>query len=433
MKKNEEYIVTCIDENRMGSGIVKIENQVVFVPDLLKDEVCKIKIVKVKKNYAFGIILDLIQPSNYRIKPLCPYKTCGGCQYMNVDYVYQIEMKSRQMKELFHRNVKEEIQVLHTIESINPLYYRNKAQFPVQVKDGQILMGFYRKHSNDIVSCNECKIQSKEINNIYQWLQSHISIQQAKELRHIFIRASKNESQVVFIGRDDSKFQKLSNQLMDTFPKVTSILFNFNNRKDNVILGEEYKILSGRDFIIEECMGNKIQLHFKSFFQVNPIQMEILYQKAIELANLKKDERCIDLYSGTGTIALAISKYVKHVTGVEIVKEAVDNANKNKELNHITNCDFICQDATEFAHEHKNDNIDVLFVDPPRKGMTKQGIEDIVTLKPNRIVYISCNPDSLCRDLNVFDQNGYECQIIQPVDMFCYTTGIENIALLVKQ
>lgn len=433
MKKNEEYIVTCIDETRMGSGIVKIEDQVVFVPDLLKEEEAKIKIVKVKKNYAFGIIKELISKSPYRIQPLCPYKTCGGCQYQHIDYKYQLQMKTRQMKDLFCRQVNENIEVKDTLGCQNPFYYRNKAQFPVQVKDNQIQIGFYRKHSNDIVPCTKCIIQSKEINAIYQFIQEHITLEQAKELRHIFIRTSKSESQIVWIGRSEKPFVSLNKQLLCAFSNLKSIVFNYNQRKDNVILGQDYKVMEGRDFIYESCMNHKIQLHFKSFFQVNPKQMERLYQTAIDCAQLNKNQTCIDLYSGTGTIALAISGCVKEVIGVEIVKEAVDNANRNKEINHIDNCTFICQDATEFARERKYSKVDVLFVDPPRKGMSEQGIQDIVTLQPEKIIYISCNPDSLVRDLKIFLTQGYFCQMIQPVDMFCHTTGIENIAVLKKE
>ena len=195
-----------------------------------------------------------------------------------------------------------------------------------------------------------------------------------------------------------------------------------------MILGDTYKVLYGNDYIIEKCLGNKVKLHFKSFFQVNPIQMEVLYNQAIKAANLSGNETCIDMYAGTGTIGMAVSKHAKSVIGVEIVKEAVDNANENTKMNHLDNCHYVCQDATDFAHEHKNDKIDVVFIDPPRKGMTENGIQDTVTMQPEKIIYVSCNPKTLSRDLKIFKNYGYQCEYVQPVDMFCQTTGLECVA-----
>ena len=435
MKKNEIYTLRCEDDTRMGSGIVKIDNQVVFVPNLMVGELAKIKIIKVQKKYAFGKIMELIEANEWRIEPKCPYTICGGCQYQHMAYPAQLDMKTRHMMDLFKRNVDESIDVLPTLGCDDPYYYRNKAQFPVQVKDDKVIMGFYRQHSNDIVPCDRCRIQSEAINDIYQWIQKHMTSKQADGLRHVFIRHSyfTNESQVVFIGQSEKKLGNLVDALIKAFKDIQSVVFNYNTRNDNVILGDTYKVLYGRDFIYEKCLGNTIQLHFKSFFQVNPRQMEKLYQCAIDMAKLDGKQTCIDMYSGTGTIGLSISKHAKSVLGVEIVKEAVDNANVNKELNHIQNCEFRCQDATEFAHDMKNQKIDVVFVDPPRKGMTRQGIEDVVTMNPDVLIYISCNPDTLARDLNVFKENGYVCEKVQPVDMFAQTTGLECVAKIIRK
>ena len=224
----------------------------------------------------------------------------------------------------------------------------------------------------------------------------------------------------------------LSKLLKNTFSNITSIVFNYNTRNDNVILGDTYKVLYGNDYIIEKCLGNKVKLHFKSFFQVNPIQMEVLYNQAIKAANLSGNETCIDMYAGTGTIGMAVSKHAKSVIGVEIVKEAVDNANDNTKMNHLDNCHYVCQDATDFAHERKSDKIDVVFIDPPRKGMAENGIQDTVTMQPEKIIYVSCNPKTLSRDLKIFKNYGYQCEYVQPVDMFCQTTGLECVAKLSK-
>ena len=429
MKKNEEYIVTCIDDTDLNSGVVKIDDMVVFVPNLLIGEKAKIKIVKVNKKYAFGIIIQLLEPSINRQELTCEVaKTCGGCQLQHMSYAYQLDYKYKHAKKLF-----EDIEVKPILGMDNPWYYRNKAQFPVKIKDGKVQMGFYRQHSNDVVTCKECKIQDHMINKVFSFIQKHITLEMAQDLRHVFIRhSSTDEIQVVFIGKSEKNVLSLSKQLKNTFANITSIVFNYNTRNDNVILGDTYKVLYGNDYIIEECLGNKVKLHFKSFFQVNPKQMEILYSQAIKAADLSRNETCIDMYAGTGTIGMAVSKHAKSVIGVEIVKEAVDNANDNTKMNHLDNCHYICQDATDFAHDHKDDKIDVIFIDPPRKGMTENGIKDTVTMQPNKIVYVSCNPKTLSRDLKLFKEYGYLCEYVQPVDMFCQTTGLECVAKLTK-
>lgn len=429
MKKNEEYIVTCIDDTDLKSGVVKIDDMVVFVPNLLIGEKAKIKIVKVNKKYAFGIIIQLLEPSINRQELTCEVaKTCGGCQLQHMKYAYQLDYKYKHVKKLF-----EDIEVKPILGMDNPWYYRNKAQFPVKIKDGKVQMGFYRQHSNDVVTCKECKIQDHMINKVFSFIQKHITLEMAQDLRHVFIRhSSTDEIQVVFIGKSEKNVLSLSKQLKDAFTNIKSIVFNYNTRNDNVILGDTYKVLYGNDYIIEECLGNKVKLHFKSFFQVNPKQMEVLYSQAIKAADLSGNETCIDMYAGTGTIGMAVSKHSKSVIGVEIVKEAVDNANDNTKMNHLDNCHYICQDATDFAHDHKDDKIDVIFIDPPRKGMTENGIKDTVTMQPNKIVYVSCNPKTLSRDLKIFKEYGYQCEYVQPVDMFCQTTGLECVAKLTK-
>ena len=429
MKKNEEYIVTCIDDTDLNSGVVKIDDMVVFVPNLLIGEKAKIKIVKVNKKYAFGIIIELLKPSINRQELTCEVaKTCGGCQLQHMSYAYQLDYKYKHVKKLF-----EGIEVKPILGMDNPWYYRNKAQFPVKIKDGKVQMGFYRQHSNDVVTCKECKIQDHVINEVFSFIQKKITLKMAQDLRHVFIRhSSTDEIQVVFIGINEKNIISLSEQLKNTFANITSIVFNYNTRNDNVILGDTYKVLYGNDSIIEECLGNKVKLHFKAFFQVNPKQMEVLYSQAIKAANLTGNETCIDMYAGTGTIGMAVSKHAKSVIGVEIVKEAVDNANDNTKMNHLDHCHYVCQDATDFAHDHKEDKIDVIFIDPPRKGMTENGIKDTITMQPDKIVYVSCNPKTLSRDLKIFKEYGYQCEYVQPVDMFCQTIGLECVAKLTK-
>lgn len=430
MRKNDEYTVEIIDDTNMGYGIAKIEHQAIFIPKVVKGEVVKIAITKIQKKYAFARVIEIVKPSQDRRDCPCEVaRLCGGCQLQHLNYKAQLEYKYKHICRLFKEHT-----VCYPLGMDNPFYYRNKAQFPIQIKNGEVVMGFYRFHSNDIVKCEECMIQSKPINDLYQFFQKEFNVKNAEGLRHLFIRHAQktNESQIVLIGSKKSNWKTLIQKCVRQFPEVKSIIFNKNERKDNVILGKNYEVLYGRDYIYEECLGHSIQLHFKSFFQVNPKQMEVLYRQAIQAAQLTSDMTIIDMYAGTGTIGISVSPYVKEVIGVEIVEEAVENAKVNCRINHIENATYVCQDATEFAHQmkEKQKKIDVIFVDPPRKGMTKQGIEDMVLMEASRIVYVSCNPQTLHRDIQLLEEKGYKAEFIQPVDMFCQTTGFECVCCL---
>ena len=433
MKKNEQYTVTCIDDTNMGYGIARIDSMVVFVPKALKGETVRIAITKVKKTYAYCRVLDIVAPSKDRCQPVCQKaRLCGGCQLQHLSYPAQLTFKHRHLCALF-----KDIPVYRPIGMEPGLYYRNKAQFPVQIKDNTVHMGFYRTHSNDIVDIDVCPIQDETINRLFRTLKEQLTVELADGLRHILIRHSihTGQSQVVLIGSKRNRWEPLVDTCVKQFPSITSFVYNHNDRKDNVILGDTYEVLFGHDSITEMCRGYRFQLHFKSFFQVNPIQMERLYQTAYEFARLTKDMTIVDMYAGTGTIGICASAYVKKVIGVEIVQEAVENARKNCAINHVSNCDYACRDATEFTCQMKEskEKVDVVFVDPPRKGMTKQGIQDICIMQPAKIIYISCNPQTLARDLQIYRANGYHCQQIQPVDMFCQTTGMECVSLLIRQ
>ncbi|MGI6512084.1 MAG: 23S rRNA (uracil(1939)-C(5))-methyltransferase RlmD [Catenisphaera adipataccumulans] len=429
MKKNELYEVTCIDDTNLAAGVVKVEGRAVFVPKLLPGEKAEIRIVKVLKKYAFGRIEHLIQASPDRIEPLCAYaKTCGGCQLQHLRYPAQLAWKQRHIEALFPE---QNVQPILAAPSFS--YYRNKAQFPVQIRNRKVIMGFYRSHSNDIVPCERCMIQSEEINAIFQVLQERLTPEMAEGLRHILIRTTRtHQAQIVFIGEHKNHWKPLIRTLIRRFPAIQSIVFNRNTRRDNVILGSEYEVLYGSDSVIDQCLGNQVKLHFKSFYQVNPEQMDVLYQTAIRMAKLEPTMDVAELYAGTGTIGMAVSSHVHHVTGVEIVPEAVENARQNCSLNHIENCTYVCEDASVFAKRMaaKKKRVDAVFVDPPRKGMTAQGIRDIVTLQPEQIVYISCNPQTLARDIKLYEQEGYECKVIQPVDMFPMTLHVETVVLM---
>lgn len=434
MNKNEEFTLECTDLSDQGFGIGHYKGMTVFVSDLLPSESARVRVIKQAKTYAIARVEERFVTSPQRVNPKCDAAgRCGGCSLMHLDYAAQLSWKHKQLADLF-KGVDENIEVLPPLGMESPYGYRNKAQFPVGIINGKVQGGFYRPRSNTIVPIGRCEIQDEHINEIYGWLIDHLSLSQAQSLRHLLIRYSKGtgQGQVVFIGKENVKLAKLTEQLVEQFPYIQSVVFNENLRNDNVILGERYFVLHGSDSIDEKCLDLTIRLHFKSFFQVNPTMMNVLYSKALEFADLKKDDRVIELYSGTGTIGLLAAKKAGSVTGVEIVKEAVENAKENQRINHIENAKFVCMDATDFAAENQDD-ADVVFVDPPRKGMSAQGIEDIVRLSPRTLIYISCNPRTLARDLKLFGEKGYHADVIQPVDMFSHTSGMECVARLRKK
>lgn len=431
MKKNEEYLLECTGLSDQGYGIGHIQGMTIFAANLLPGEKARVRIIKPAARYAVARVMERMNDSAIRTQPRCPHAaSCGGCSFQHVRYEDQLKWKHEQLDHLF-TSLPQKPDVRPVLGMEDPFYYRNKAQFPIAVENGKIISGFYRPRTNTIVDIEDCAIQSERINEVYRWIKKHLPVKAAENLRHLFIRDSEKmkQMQVVFIGRSDAHLKEFTKKLTERFPEIVSVVFNENTRDDNVILGEKYHVLYGSDSLLEDCLGLKIRLHFKSFFQVNPQQMEVLYSTALKMADLKKTDHVVELYSGTGTIGLLAAREAASVEGVEIVPEAVKNAQENAALNHITNVKFVCQDASAFAAEYQG-QADVLIVDPPRKGLSPQGITDIVRIHPKRIVYVSCNPRTLQRDLVLLEEQGYVCPVIQPVDMFSHTSGVECIALL---
>ena len=432
MQKNELYPVICEDITNQGYGIVHIDAMTVFVFGLLPGEKAKIRILKVLSRYAFGKIEERYTSSAHRQEPVCPaFGKCGGCAFLHMEYSASLKVKQDYVQSLFDR-ARLPIKVEFPLFPQDPYAYRNKAQFPVQVKEGKVQMGFYRPHSHDVINCPKCMIQSDAINHVYQTIRQKIQPEAAAGLRHVLIRSNRNNKiQIVWIG-SENRFQTLSQELVATLPQIVSIVFNKNTRKDNVILGETYEVLYGTDFLVQECRGLQMDVHFKSFYQVNPVMMEVLYQTAIDLADLQDFMHVVDLYSGTGTISCLVSRHVQSVIGVEIVEEAVQDAKRNALRNHLDNVEFVCEDAGVYARKHAQ-KTDVLFVDPPRKGLSIEATEHIQSFDPDKIIYISCNPNTLVRDAKRLQEAGYACQRVQPVDMFCQTAGLECVSLFVKR
>lgn len=428
--KNDILELKCIDMSIDGQGICKKDGFVIFVKGMILDEVAKVKIIAEKKNMAFGIIDELISPSPYRIKSLCPvsYK-CGGCDYRYIDYNYQLLLKKRSLEQTF-KNFKLDVAIDDVVASDDPLYYRNKSQIPVN----ESKYGFYRKFSNDIVEFDECFIQTKLTNDILKDLKEIIhTYHQDSNLRHVVIKHAQGTGEVMlaFVCYKKEDFANIVDDITDKYKNIKSVILNVNDKDTNVILGNKEYLLYGRNYIIDEFEGLKFRISLKSFYQVNYNQMIKLYNLIITKASFTKEDRVLDLFSGIGTISLFVSNKVKEVTGIEIVREAVNNANDNKQLNNIDNAKFVLADASKELNEYIKDK-DVVIVDPPRKGLNDTLINSLVNLEVKKIIYVSCNPATLARDLTLF-KDKYTFSSITPVDMFPYTTHVECVVLLAKK
>ncbi|MCR4633709.1 MAG: 23S rRNA (uracil(1939)-C(5))-methyltransferase RlmD [Erysipelotrichaceae bacterium] len=422
--KNQILRCKCVDMSVEGLGIARADKLVIFVKGLIKGEEADVKIIAEKKNYSIGIIDKLITESPYRLKSECPvaYK-CGGCDYRHIAYDYQLQLKKEVLVNTFPGYTVKDI-----LPCADPYYYRNKVQIPVSDHK----MGFYRKYSNDIVEFDDCLIESKTANAMIKDLKSLI-LNTAKErsIRHILIKHGKGSGEVMlaFIVSDLSvDLSDVCAFMVKKYPEIVSVLMNLNDRNTNVILGTEEVVLYGRDFIYDDFDGIKVKVSLKSFYQINHDQMIRLYDIARKLADLDQGKEVLDLYCGIGTISLYLSRYAKHVTGVEIVGSAVENARDNAKLNQIDNCDFILADATKDMDPYLK-NKDVVILDPPRKGVSRKLIDSLKENKIQRIVYISCNPATLARDLELFKED-YEIGEIYPVDMFPFTIHTECVTVL---
>ena len=410
-----------------GHGIARAGDLVIFVKGMIKGEEADVKIISEKKNYSFGIIDKLIDPSPYRIESDCPisYK-CGGCDYRYIDYDYQLLLKKEVLINTFR-----DFEVNDIIEDDHPNHYRNKVQIPV--RDGK--MGFYRKFSNDIVEFDDCKIESIKANQIIKDLKSLLIGKKIdKYFRHILIKHAQGTDEIMLgyiVNNFDLDLNDINEFIINKYLNIRSIILNLNDRDTNVILGYKEKLLYGRDFIYDIYDGIKVKISLKSFYQANYGQMLKLYAKIRELADLKGNETILDLYCGIGTISLYLARYARNVIGVEIVDQAIINAKDNAKINNINNVSFICADASKGMDEYIKDK-DIVVVDPPRKGISKELIDTFIRLKTEKIIYVSCNPATLNRDLLLLKDH-YHISSIQPVDMFPYTTHVETVTLLSRK
>lgn len=447
IEKNKEYIVDIVDNGFEGEGIAKIDNFTIFIPNAIKGEKIKIIIVKVLTSHAFGKIMKIIEPSKYRVESDCDtYQRCGGCSLRHIQYDETLKMKQNAVQSLVNKTLKNKIEVQPVLGMKNPYHYRNKAQYPIGIdKNGQPVIGVFANRTHEIIPIHTCLIQNQKTEEIAKFIfnyivKNKISIYDEKTgkglIRHIVTKIGVKTNEVMCVlvvnGKDIPKEKELVIEIIKHFPEVKTIVKNVNTKNTNVILGQENINLYGNGYIEDQLGEYTFKISPLSFYQVNPIQAERLYQIGVEEAKITKKDIVFDLYCGIGTISLFMSNYAKKVYGIEIVEEAVKMAKENAELNQIDNVEFISGDVEnvldELIHKRKI-RPDIVMVDPPRKGLDNKSIENILNIKPKRLVYISCNPATLIRDLAKLEDT-YEVNSIKPVDMFPFTSHVECVALM---
>ena len=437
IKKNEEYIVDIIDYGANGEGIAKINGYTIFVIGALKGEKCKIHILKVLSSHAFAKVVEILEKSKYRVDKDCKtYPICGGCDLRHIEYKETLKIKQEKIQNLVNKMLKNKIIVENTIGMEEPMFYRNKAIFPVN-KEKEI--GFFAKRSHNIIPICECKIQTKISQEIAKFILEKwkYSIYDEKTgeglLRNIMIREGfkTHEIMCVLVINSDKKLELDIEEILQRFPMIKTIVLNLNNKNTNVVLGKENIVVCGDGYIKDKLGEYTFKISPNSFYQVNPIQTEKMYKEAVREAELKNTDILCDLYCGIGTIGIFASKYVKKVYGIEIVEDAIKDAKENAQINKIENINFILGDVEEaFSKLIKNDIIpNVVIVDPPRKGLDNKTIENLNKLKLERLVYVSCNPATLVRDLKMLEDT-YNIKEITPIDNFCYSMHVESIAVL---
>ena len=453
IKKNEKYIVEIVDNGFGGEGIAKIDGFTIFIPNAIMGEKCEILIVKVLASHAYGKITKILRVAENRVDVDCPtYQRCGGCDLRHMTYDNTLVLKQKTVQSLINKGLQTNIKVEPTIGMKNPYNYRNKAQYPVGIaENGEPEIGVFAQRTHTIIPIENCKIQSeisqKIAKTILQFIKRNkITIyneeNQTGLMRHIVIKVGKYTNQVMCIlvvndkDAEKEKIEKLENELVEVLhsehPEIKTIVKNVNNKNTNVILGEKNVNLYGNGYIEDKLGEYTFKISPMSFYQVNPVQAEVLYNTAIEAADLNKMDILCDLYCGIGTIGIFASKFVKKVYGIEIVAQAIEDAKENAKLNNIENAEFITGDVEtafdELINKHKIVPT-AIIVDPPRKGLDNKTIQNILEIKPEKLVYISCNPATMVRDLAKMEEV-YSINKIQPVDMFPFTKHVECVVAM---
>lgn len=436
----------CVDISSEGKGVVKANNMVILVDGLLLNEEAEIDVMYCRAGIYYGRIKKLFKLSKDRIKPNCPVSTaCGGCTFQNTTYEYELAYKKKKVQEALKRIAKIDVEVDDVVGMKNPHHYRNKIQVPFGMENKHVVYGFYKANTHKIIPINRCDIEDELASPILTTIASLMESMKIPPyhedsrkgvIRHVLIRTSKlNRTVMVVLVTNSNTFPSRNNfvkALVKSHPEVVTVIQNINLRDTNVILGEKEEVLFGKGYIEDSILGVNFHISSKSFFQVNPVQVEKLYSLAIEKANITDKDTVLDAYAGVATIGILCAKHAKQVTSVELVKEACFNAKENAKRNNVKNITILNEDCTEYLLKNKS-HFDVVILDPPRKGSTPEFLNALVDNKPNRIVYISCEPSTLARDLTYLKDH-YNVVSVTPVDMFPRSFHVETVAcLLLKE
>lgn len=451
VEKNKDYILDIVAQGYEGEGIAKVDGTFpVFIEGALKGEKINARIVKVKKNFAYAKLIDVVEPSKERCEAKCNInKRCGGCKLQHSTYKEQLNFKFERVKDCITKIGKLDSSIVKfPLGMEEPWRYRNKVQLPIGMVNGEIKIGFFAPRSHEIIDMETCLIQDEVADKVVeltrQWIKKNNikpynvdgNYDETGILRHIMIRRgfTTNEVMVVLVtnGKNLSNKDEFVQLIVDNIPGIKSIIQNINSKPTNVILGQECITLWGKPTITDYIGDFKFNISPLSFFQVNPTQTEVLYGKALEYAKLTGDETIFDAYCGTGTITLFLSQKAKKVYGVEIIPQAIENANINAKENNVTNVEFFVGESEVVIPDLINKGVkaDVIVVDPPRKGCDVKLLNSITNIYAEKIVYVSCDPSTLARDLAILEENGYKTLEVQPVDMFPQTAHVECVALL---
>lgn len=451
VEKNKEYIFDIISQGYEGEGIAKIDNKYpIFIDGALEGEKVRAKVVKVNKNFAYGKLIEIIEPSKNRVNPPCAiYKRCGGCKLQHETYKAQLDFKLERVRDCISKIGKLDPKIVkYPIGMENPWRYRNKVQLPIGLANGEVKIGFFAPRSHNIIDMTSCLIQDeigdKVVKLTREWIEKfnikpyNVDGEYDEEgiVRHIMVRRGFKTKEVMVVLVTNGEYMPHKEEFVDlmvkNIPGIKSIIQNINSKKTNVILGLENKTLWGEDTISDYIGDFRFNISPLSFFQVNPTQTEVLYGKALEYASLTGNEEVFDAYCGTGTITLFLSQKAKKVYGVEIIPQAIENALINAEENKVENVEFFVGESEVVIPDLINKGVkaDVVVVDPPRKGCDKKLLDAITNIDAEKIVYVSCDPSTLGRDLKILEENGYKTLEVQPVDMFPNTSHIECVALL---
>ena len=444
-KKNSVYELDIAGYTAEGLGVARLDGRVVFVPNTIRGERWQVQLLKVNKNVAWGRTVKPVVESPCRVPSDCPHSgPCGGCQFRHMDYKEELEAKRQRVEDALRRIGGVDVRVDTIRGAADTHRYRNKVQFPVARGKEGIHVGLFRARSHDVIDVEDCLLQSEASNRLGRalkdWMeQKKIPAYDEKTgkglVRHLYVRTNRAGESLVCLVVNGKKLPDevgLVNALRTCDPGLAGVVLNVNEKATNVILGDSYRTVWGRDWLEEELCGLTFRLSVPSFFQINRAQTEVLYSRAVEFAGLMGKETVLDLYCGIGTISLTMAKQAGKVIGAEIVPEAIEDAKENAARNGIKNAEFFCGDAGEIAYKLASEGVrpDVICVDPPRKGLAS-GVTDILAdMAPERIVYVSCDPATLARDVKLLGVRGYAVKKAEAVDLFPRTQHVESVVLL---